>query len=132
MGRALQLTNILRDVGADAAIGRLYLPREGLEAHGIPITDPYLVVQSPGLDQLCQALAVEAEGYLRDAAKAIDEASRDAMRPAIIMMKVYRRILVRLQRRGWSPEVVLGEESPTARFFQKAEKLAIGLYYRYF
>ncbi len=40
LGRALQLTNILRDLDEDAAIGRLYLPREGLEAAGIDDADP--------------------------------------------------------------------------------------------
>ena len=40
LGRALQLTNILRDIDEDAAIGRLYLPREALDAAGITSTDP--------------------------------------------------------------------------------------------
>ena len=35
LGRALQLTNILRDIDEDAGIGRLYLPRENLEAAGV-------------------------------------------------------------------------------------------------
>ena len=43
LGRALQLTNILRDLDEDAAIGRLYLPREALLAAGIAITDPVAV-----------------------------------------------------------------------------------------
>ncbi len=40
LGRALQLTNILRDLDEDAARGRLYLPRELLERHGIADVDP--------------------------------------------------------------------------------------------
>ena len=40
LGRALQLTNILRDIDEDAAIGRLYLPREYLIAAGVTSTDP--------------------------------------------------------------------------------------------
>ncbi len=40
LGRALQLTNILRDLDEDAAIGRLYLPREALREAGITATDP--------------------------------------------------------------------------------------------
>src|SRR4051795_7295839 len=42
LGRALQLTNILRDIDEDAGIGRLYLPREGLAEAGIASTDPLL------------------------------------------------------------------------------------------
>src|ERR1700754_2720004 len=44
LGRALQLTNILRDLDEDAAFGRLYLPAEGLRAAGIPGTDPTTVL----------------------------------------------------------------------------------------
>ncbi len=40
LGMALQLTNILRDLDEDASLGRLYLPREALQAHGIIATDP--------------------------------------------------------------------------------------------
>src|SRR5262249_53750960 len=40
LGRALQLTNILRDLDEDASIGRLYLPREALAEAGIETTEP--------------------------------------------------------------------------------------------
>src|ERR1700678_1190232 len=40
LGRALQLTNILRDLDEDASLGRLYLPREALQAAGIASSDP--------------------------------------------------------------------------------------------
>src|ERR1700749_1978223 len=46
LGRALQLTNILRDVDEDAEIGRLYLPREELDKAGIVTTDPLAVLTS--------------------------------------------------------------------------------------
>ncbi len=48
LGRALQKTNILRDIDEDAAMGRLYLPRENLEAAGITATDPMVGGGSPG------------------------------------------------------------------------------------
>ena len=47
LGRALQLTNILRDIDEDAAIGRLYLPREGLLHAGITSDDPHKVISDP-------------------------------------------------------------------------------------
>src|SRR3954463_16593357 len=49
LGRALQLTNILRDVDEDAEIGRLYLPQEELRKAGIVSTDPKAVLTSAGL-----------------------------------------------------------------------------------
>src|SRR6478736_6659875 len=47
LGRALQLTNILRDIDEDAGLGRLYLPREGLLLAGITATDPRRVISDP-------------------------------------------------------------------------------------
>jgi phytoene/squalene synthetase len=47
LGRALQLTNILRDVDEDADIGRLYLPREYLVAAGIHGDDPHAAIAIP-------------------------------------------------------------------------------------
>src|SRR6202166_1276155 len=49
LGRALQLTNILRDLDEDAAMGRLYLPREVLRDVGIISTDPATVLSNPML-----------------------------------------------------------------------------------
>src|SRR5262249_23607683 len=49
LGRALQLTNILRDVDEDAAVGRLYLPQEALAEASIDVTDPSIVLASPAL-----------------------------------------------------------------------------------
>src|SRR5882724_11096360 len=49
LGRALQLSNILRDIDEDAVIGRLYLPREALVAAGITSTDPLLVAADPAV-----------------------------------------------------------------------------------
>ncbi|MDH8420733.1 squalene/phytoene synthase family protein, partial [Klebsiella pneumoniae] len=49
LGRALQLTNILRDIDEDAGIGRLYLPRESLNAAGIMSNDPLVVASDPRL-----------------------------------------------------------------------------------
>ena len=59
LGRALQLTNILRDIDEDAEIGRLYLPAEELRKAGIDSTDPERTVlsQAPGLGQVCDAVA---------------------------------------------------------------------------
>src|SRR5262245_66430569 len=53
LGRALQLTNILRDIDEDAAVGRLYLPREALELANIKTTDPNLVASSSQLAPAC-------------------------------------------------------------------------------
>jgi phytoene synthase len=87
LGRALQLTNILRDLAEDGDRGRLYLPRELLQAEGISATDPATVLKHPGLLRVCSALATMAEGRFLEARAA--------------MAAVYHAILGRLCRRGW-------------------------------
>ena len=57
LGRALQLTNILRDLAEDAARGRLYLPREILEQHGIRSAEPAAVLRHPALPAACRDVA---------------------------------------------------------------------------
>ena len=101
LGRALQLTNILRDLAEDAARGRLYLPREYLRAQGIAETEPQAVLRHPRLASVCDRLAELAEQRFAEAAAAMRECPRRAMRPAAVMGAVYRAILARLRRRGW-------------------------------
>ena len=63
LGRALQLTNILRDIDEDAAIGRLYLPREALAGAGIATDDPLAAAADPKLAAACLEVAARARGH---------------------------------------------------------------------
>ena len=101
LGRALQLTNILRDLAEDAARGRLYLPREILDRHGIRGTGPETILRHPALPAACRDVAAIAEAHFRDAERARAQCSRRAMRPAAVMAAIYRAILSALQRSGW-------------------------------
>jgi presqualene diphosphate synthase len=101
LGRALQLTNILRDLDEDAHRGRLYLPREILDRHGIHDTDPMAALRHPALPAVCREVAVLAEGHFRDSAEAMAQCRRRAMRPAAVMGAVYRATLRELLRREW-------------------------------
>jgi presqualene diphosphate synthase len=101
LGRALQLTNILRDLDEDAWRGRLYLPREILDRHGIRGDDPPAVLRHPALPAACRDLAAIAEGHFADAARAMARCSRRAMRPAATMAAFYRAMLDALLRSGW-------------------------------
>ena len=67
LGRALQLTNILRDLDEDAGMGRLYLPREDLQTAGITATDPAAVVATPALGQACGAIVELAQDRVSEA-----------------------------------------------------------------
>jgi presqualene diphosphate synthase len=100
LGRALQLTNILRDVGEDAAHGRIYLPREYLDDAGIaPV--PATLLAAPTLPQLCARLADMAEGYFAQAEAAMARSDRTAMRPAGMMAASYKPLLTRLRAQNF-------------------------------
>ena len=101
LGRALQLTNILRDLDEDARRGRLYLPREILERHGLCTAVPLDVLRHPALPAACRDLAAIAERHFADAERAMAHCSRRAMRPAAVMAAFYRATLDALLRSGW-------------------------------
>lgn len=101
LGRALQLTNILRDLAEDGARGRLYLPYELLERHGIAACEPMAVLAHPNLPAVCEAVAAMAHAQFDAARRAMAECPRGTMRPAAVMGAVYAAILGRLEKRGW-------------------------------
>lgn len=101
LGQALQLTNILRDLTEDAMRGRLYLPVELLVRHGVLAREPGAALREPGIAGVCDELAATARRHFADARHAVADCAPGPMRPAIVMMEVYRRILDRLCRRGW-------------------------------
>ena len=120
LGRALQLTNILRDIDEDAAIDRLYLPAEYLTKAGVAITTPREVAQDPRLPAVIAAVGALAESAFADARAALAQCDKDAVRPAVIMMQVYRRHLDALRANGWKP---VPPPRGLARLNDKAAKL---------
>jgi presqualene diphosphate synthase len=101
LGRALQLTNILRDVAEDAERDRLYLPREFLDEAGVP-HNPHAALRNPGLDRVCRRVAAMAHEHFRGAHAAMAQCDRRAMKPAKLMGATYGALLSRLERQGWS------------------------------
>jgi presqualene diphosphate synthase len=102
LGRALQLTNILRDIDEDAAIGRLYLPLEGLLHAGITSTDPGRVVADPALPRACVAVVARARAHFDKADEVMRRNSRRRVRAPRIMSRYYRAILELLVARGFA------------------------------
>jgi squalene synthase HpnD len=100
LGRALQLTNILRDVKEDAARGRLYLPHEYLEADDVPF-DVAGALASPALSHVCAKLAKLAEKNFNEAESSMLLCNRRAMRPARLMAASYRPLLDILRRQNF-------------------------------
>ena len=102
LGRALQLTNILRDIDEDAGIGRLYLPREMLYHAGITTNDPEKAIASPSIGQACAPLVVQAQKHFQEADAIMRIASRRTVKAPRIMSEAYQIILRGLMLRGWS------------------------------
>ncbi len=102
LGRALQLTNILRDLDEDAALGRLYLPREDLRAAGIFEAEPCEVLADPALALACAPLIVRAKEHFAEAEQIMARCPRASVRAPRIMADVYRAILAGLERRGFA------------------------------
>jgi presqualene diphosphate synthase len=102
LGRALQLTNILRDLDEDAVFGRLYLPAEALREAGITTTDPAAVLANPALGKVCARVVERAREHFAQADKIMARSRRRCVRAPRIMGEAYRLILDGLVARGWS------------------------------
>ncbi|WP_088347882.1 MULTISPECIES: presqualene diphosphate synthase HpnD [Rhodomicrobium] len=102
LGRALQLTNILRDVDEDASMGRLYLAREWLDAAGIDSSDPATVIESPALGEACKPALAIIERHFAAADAVMNRYPRRIVRTPRLMSEAYKVVLQKLIARGWS------------------------------
>ena len=100
LGDALQLTNILRDVREDAEIGRLYLPKELLEKHGVPL-DPSRVFETSAVSKVAAEVGVIAGQKFSEARIALSTFDWRTVRPALLMMGVYEAYHSKMVARGW-------------------------------
>jgi phytoene synthase len=98
LGLALQLTNIVRDVGEDARRGRLYLPLEDLQRHGVRTADLLAGRYVDGFLPLMRMQAQRARGAYAQALAALPEADRRAQRPGLIMGAIYATLLDEIER----------------------------------
>jgi presqualene diphosphate synthase len=103
LGRALQLTNILRDLDEDATMGRLYLPREVLDAAGIRTSEPIVALLNPALDRACVHLVETVRAEFQAADTVMRGCPRRRVRAPRIMAEAYKLLFGKLIERGWSP-----------------------------
>ena len=103
LGRALQLTNILRDIDEDAAIGRLYLPREELVAASVPTDNPLDATMNPRVAIACMEVARRARGHFDQAQSVMASVSRRAVRAPRLMAAAYRSLLDNMTAQGFVP-----------------------------
>ena len=104
LGRALQLTNILRDIDEDAAIGRLYLPREYLvEMDCCKSLDPRAIVARPEIDGVCRRVAALAHQHYDEAQRILAAKPKGRIRTPRLMGAVYSEILKATEAAGFAP-----------------------------
>jgi phytoene synthase len=121
LGKALQLTNILRDIGQDARRGRIYVPQDLMNRFGVAESDILEGRHSPRFESLCRELAGWARSHYAAARSALPEADRHSMVAAELMGAVYWALLRKLEHRRFE---VLG---PRLIRLSKARKLGLVL-----
>jgi phytoene synthase len=117
LGKALQLTNILRDVRADAQRGRIYLPLCELARFKVSPEEILRLEYSPRFSDLAASVAQRARHFYRLARQTLPAADRRAMVAAELMGSVYWRLLRELERRRFN---VFGPELTRVNKGQKA------------
>ena len=102
LGRALQLTNILRDIDEDAAIDRVYLPIEALRAAGVSPTTPPALVRDPGVDAAARWLVPHARHHFAQANAILRTRPTGLLAAPRLMETAYSRLLERMVAQGWA------------------------------
>lgn len=121
LGHAFQLTNILRDIREDAMRGRIYLPIESLERHGLDEVPPEALVAAPKLSGVSAEIGALARKRFADAAAALPSSEVRSMRPALLMRAIYETYLDRMEASGWQlagSRVRLGSVAKAWRLFR--------------
>jgi phytoene synthase len=121
LGKALQLTNILRDVKTDAGRGRIYLPLDKLKKFGVTPDEILRHEYSDRFAQLAAGVAARAKDFYRQARQSLPAEDRPAMVAAELMGAVYWRLLQQLEQQQFN---VFGPEP--ARL-NKVQKVALVL-----
>ncbi|MEN9868874.1 MAG: squalene synthase HpnD [Pseudomonadota bacterium] len=101
LGLALQLTNIIRDVGEDARIGRIYLPVDELQQFNVTAAELLNGQYSDNFTRLMAFQAARAQAVYDEALALLPAPDRRAQRTGLIMAAIYRALLDEIQRDGF-------------------------------
>lgn len=102
LGKALQLTNILRDVRNDAERGRIYIPAEERQQFGVSSNEIFQFQYSSRFYELAKDMAGKARHFYQQARDTLPPADRSSMATAELMGSVYWRLLQKLERRRFN------------------------------
>ena len=97
LGLALQLTNIIRDVGEDARRGRIYLPQSEMQQFGVKAHEVLKGVYSERFTALMQFQARRAQALYDEALALLPAADRRSQKPGLMMASIYRTLLTEIE-----------------------------------
>ncbi len=98
LGQALQLTNIIRDVGEDALRGRIYLPVNELQQFEVKAHEVLKRIYSERFTALMRFQAARAHSLYDEAFSLLPEVDRRAQKPGLMMASIYRTLLCEIER----------------------------------
>ncbi|HEX5638589.1 MAG TPA: presqualene diphosphate synthase HpnD [Burkholderiaceae bacterium] len=101
LGLALQLINVIRDVGDDARRGRVYIPVDELQRFGVRAADLLAGRYVEGFVPLMRFQAERARATYREALELLPAADRRAQRPGLIMGAIYATLLDEIERENF-------------------------------
>ena len=101
LAKALQITNILRDINQDKTMGRMYIPKEILNKAGIKSKKIIFILKNKKFPEACKNLAKIADLNFNLADKQLKFCSKKKLKSAVIMMDTYKLLLNKLKQKGW-------------------------------
>lgn len=101
LGLAFQLTNIIRDVGEDARRGRIYLPLDEMQRHGVSESDLLAGRETDAFRRLMEDQYQRAIANYEQALARLPAADRRSQRPGLVMAAIYRTLLEEIRREGY-------------------------------
>ena len=126
LGQALQLTNIIRDVGEDASRGRIYIPINEMQKFDVKAHEVLKCIPSSRFSALMAFQAERAQGLYTQALALLPDTDRRSQKPGLMMASIYRTLLSRIEARGFP---VLAERvrlSPLRKFWLAWRVQALG------
>ena len=101
LGQALQLTNIIRDVGEDALRGRIYLPVNEMQQFDVKAHEILKRTYSDRFTALMKFQAQRAQSLYDEALALLPDPDRRAQKPGLMMASIYRALLTEIERDGF-------------------------------
>lgn len=101
LGLAFQLTNIIRDVGDDVRLGRVYLPADEMARFGVTRDDIMHLRHTDNFTRLMAFMASRAHAAYDEAFALLPPEDRKSQKPGLIMAEIYRALLVRIEKNGF-------------------------------